>query len=78
MGGGRFEFGTIDATSYGRISGTSGELAGDLPLSGFNDIASIDLAIPNLDVSEVMSVNSGVIFGDGTVSQALKTQSPVS
>ncbi len=72
FGGGRFEFGTIDATSYGRISGTSGELVGDLlGFSGFNALSSIDLSIPNLDTSGVRIFNDGVLFGGGVLPHGL-------
>ncbi len=70
---GRFEFGTLDdaASSYSRISGSSGSLAGDYAISGFTDLAGIDLSITNLDTSEVRILNSGVIFGDGATPQTL-------
>ena len=75
MGGGRFEFGTIDLTSYARISGTSGELAGVIPLSGFNTLAVLVPLPSSIDVSEVQIINNGVLFGTGVVGPALVNSS---
>ncbi len=75
MGGGRFEFGTIDLASYARISGTSGELAGDLPLSGFNTLAIFVPLPTSIDVSEVQIINNGVLYGTGVVGPALVNSS---
>jgi len=69
MGGGRFEFGTIDLTSFARIGGTSGELAGNLPaLNGYNDTGTLpaSLGSTTLDLSEVLLTNHGILFGSGS------------
>lgn len=68
LSGGRFEFGRIDLGSYARISGTSGELAGNLPaVLGYNEAGTVsaNLGTTTLDVSDVLLTNSGVLFGSG-------------
>ena len=76
MDGGRFEFGTTDLESLSRISGISGSLAGSVDFYGYRHISTLDIPqIENLDTSEVLGRNGGVIFGDGTASIGLNNTS---
>ncbi len=76
MSGGRFEFGTTDLVDFGRINATSGSLAGNVNLSGVNDIAALNaLHNPLADLSEVAATNTGLLHGSAIVKTALKNQS---
>ena len=76
MGGGRFEFGSTDLTSFGRISGTSASLKGDVDLSGLNNVASLtSFQNTNLDLSEVIAANTGILYGSAFLNTSLNNQS---
>ena len=67
--GGRFEFGQTSLAEFVKFKGVSGSLAGDVPIAGFNDVASLldSTSISAVDVSEVSLVNSGALFGNGVL-----------
>ncbi len=72
LNGGRFEFGTTDIDSFNQFGGTSGSVAGDINLTGYNHISTLTPpSVDNIDVSEVRMTNSGTIFGDGVSRIAL-------
>ena len=74
--GGRFEFGTTDLTSFGRIGGSSGELAGAVEIYGFNDIADQTVfQNSTLDISDVQAGNHGVLYGSGNLITGIKNYS---
>lgn len=68
---GRFEFGSIDQSTYGVINATGGELAGNVKVVGFRSTASVEstLAIANVNTSDVVFANLGTVSGTGTVNQ---------
>ena len=76
VGGGRFEFGETDLTSFGRIGGTSGSLAGNVNISGIHNVANLTVfQNSNFDISEVNTANTGILFGSAFLATALNNQS---
>ena len=66
LSGGRFEFGTTDLGSLSRVGGSSGSLAGVIEINGYNHIESLNIpSVANLDTSEILASNTGVIYGSG-------------
>ena len=78
ISGGRLDFGTMSSDDYTAIAGTSGSLAGDLHISGFNSIAALTPTLnahAALDTSDVHLVNAGLLYGGGTAQTSLTNAS---
>ncbi|MBL8854571.1 MAG: PEP-CTERM sorting domain-containing protein, partial [Planctomycetaceae bacterium] len=68
LAGGRFEFGTSSLSSFARMGGSSGELAGLVTNTAFTNISTLTTLQSNsLDISEVNVSNSGTIIGTGSI-----------
>ncbi len=68
LSGGRFEFGTSSLSSFARMGGSSGELAGLVTNTAFTNISTLTTLQSNsLDISEVNVSNSGTIVGTGSI-----------
>ncbi|MBL8890905.1 MAG: PEP-CTERM sorting domain-containing protein, partial [Planctomycetaceae bacterium] len=68
VAGGRFEFGTSSLSSFARMGGSSGELAGLVTNTAFTNISTLTTLQSNsLDISEVNVSNSGTIVGTGSI-----------
>ena len=67
--GGRFEFGRTTLAEYTAFNANSGELAGAVEITGTNDIDDLPglVAFGGVDTSGVSFLNSGLVFGYGTL-----------
>ena len=70
--GGRFEFGQTTLAEFSIINATSGSMAGNLPHAGHTDVSTLT-ALQNsaVDLTEVTLTNSGVLYGDASMGNAL-------
>lgn len=72
LNGGRFEFGSTDVTSFSRVVTNSGSAAGNIIISGTNNLASMNALISNgADLNHVYLVNSGLLQGSNQVDVSL-------
>ena len=76
--GGRFEFGQTTLAEFSTINATSGSMAGDVIITGVNDVASLTvLQNPLVELNEVAAVNEGLLYGSAILKSSLDTGHPV-
>ncbi|MBI83233.1 MAG: hypothetical protein CMJ81_08565 [Planctomycetaceae bacterium] len=73
--GGRFEFGQMSLPDFTTIQATGGALAGNVPLTGLNDVALLT-ALQNsaADLNDVAADNSGILHGSATLTSSLNNR----
>ncbi len=73
--GGRFEFGQMTMDDFSTINATGGALAGNVNITGVNNIASLT-ALQNsmVNLEDVAAANSGLLHGSATLKSSLANQ----
>jgi len=70
--GGRFEFRQTTLAEFSMISATGGAMAGNMNHSGYTDVSTLTALQNNaVDLTDVTLTNSGVLYGDASLGNAL-------